>query len=203
MVKVGGAIGHYGLQGWWLNTLTQQQRDYIQKKHDSNLLGVSSLIDGPTDYSTSSSVIHFLTFMASWFERHADLPIAFVILDQAEKLILPETDVLDLHFLYGAQAKNYYKSNDPAMSAKAPKAALNQIRICTHALEAFKQQRSYKCPPFHSGFKVIFNSCIGSERFESAEKICRIALKTGWWEQSKFDKHMAEIEQERIWAKDE
>lgn len=202
MAHVGGSIGHYGLQDWWLNVLTQQQRDFIQEKLGNNSVATSSLTKGPTDYTSSQSVIGFLTCMAGWFKSHANLHIALIILDQAEKMALPDSNVLDLHFLYGAQAEYYYKTKDPEQNRKAPKAALNQIKICVQVLNTFKQERYYKCPPFHSGFKILFDTFICNERFESAEKICRIALQTGWWEQSHFDKHMTKIEQERIWAKE-
>ncbi len=125
MVQIGGNIGHYGLQSWWLNVLTEQQRNFIQEKYDHNSLSTSQLTEGSTDFVTNCSAISFLTSIAGAFESHTDLPIAFVILNQAESLIQASSDVIDLHFLYGTQAKNYYKSNDPTMNAKAPKAALN------------------------------------------------------------------------------
>lgn len=199
MAQVGGLIGHYGLQDWWIDTFTEQQRDFICRKFTP--LGNSvGLAEGTTAFFTSQSAIGFLTDLASWFENVPHLPIALSMLEQAERLLAAESDVLDVHFLYGTLAKYYEKSPDPEIQAKAINAALNQINICQQALAAFQSKQSDKYAPGHQGFDILFDTYIAHEQFENAETVCRLALKTGWWDQVYFDRNMAEIAQERAWS---
>lgn len=98
--KVGGRIGYYGLDQWWLNNLTEEDRNRIKERF--NPLGFSTgLTDGEIGYSNQSA-LSFLSDLSGWFGKKEDRHIAYKILDEAKRLANTDSSHLDTHFFIRA-----------------------------------------------------------------------------------------------------
>lgn len=101
--KVAGPIGYYGLAEWWLATLTEDERQYIESASNSPT-GGGSLTEGEISYS-SGSAARCLSGLATNFYKRQDRRIARLILSKAEELAKQARNVLDLHFVYAGMIK--------------------------------------------------------------------------------------------------
>lgn len=198
MQKVGGSIGHYGLDDWWLTQLTEEERTLIEQKF--NPMGGGNLTTGSTDYKTSASAVKFLTGLATWFESHANLPICLKILAKAEALITPDTRVLDVHFLYGMMAKNYWKARKLVGDEQAILACQKQIRIAPKALEAFRENGDSRAPGGHAGFETLIKTHMDRGDFDKARAVCRVAVLSEWWTQDIANHFLQKIDKKNAAA---
>lgn len=81
--RIGGQIGYYRLQDWWLTTFTSEEQNHIVQKYSP--FGTSSsigLVAGEVSF-TSQSAVEFLRSLASWFNNKADKHLGKRILDKA------------------------------------------------------------------------------------------------------------------------
>ncbi len=106
--KIKGDIGFYGLEDWWLNDLTEEQRNIILITYVPFGGSEKELIEGDIK-SSSQSIVQFLATLASWFNGNDDRHIARIILNKTITLIDRNTYVLDLHFMYQHMIQIYYR----------------------------------------------------------------------------------------------
>jgi hypothetical protein len=68
--KLGGSIGFYGLSDWWLSTVTQEERQQLEKAYSKTTAGLQggSLIKGRI-LSSSQHVVIFLSSLAIGKEK--------------------------------------------------------------------------------------------------------------------------------------
>ena len=72
--KVGGYIAYFGLQDWWLNTFSPQERKYIDSRFQP-LEGIPHMLTQGRR-STSKPPAQFLSELSAWFRRKEDTSIA-------------------------------------------------------------------------------------------------------------------------------
>ncbi len=109
--RVSGTIAYFGLEDWWFSAFSEHERRYIQQRFQPLGSSGNSVTSGDISY-TSQSVGSFLSALAGWFGKKEDRPIAYRILEKAEELSKTESQILDIHFLYGEQLALYYKDRD-------------------------------------------------------------------------------------------
>ena len=146
-----GLIAFYGLQEWWLTSLTADEQKHICATFQPLSFGSEraaddrgGLVTGQVS-SCSQSAIGLLQSLSGWFNNKADRPLAKKLLEKAVAIADDRGgDVIDRHFLYQAVTKTYYpdRNSDPSALERAIAACRAQIQLAPEAAKAF--QREYK-----------------------------------------------------------
>lgn len=167
--RIGGIIGFFGLQDWWLNSFTPQERDYIIKKFQPLGMGGSNSLIAGTISDTSETAVGFLQNLSGWFNNPRDKHMAVKILNKAEelsnlctvnptgKLTKGEADsILDKHFLYLQIIKTFYplRNSHPGSLEKVIEACQNQIALAPLSEKAFRKEYRGEPLPVHTGYKL-------------------------------------------------
>ena len=138
-----------------------------------------ALISGNIDYCSMTD-ISFLSGMAGWFSSSADLPIAYCILEQAESLIGPASDSLDVHFLYSSKIKIYqYRRAERGTEATYRDACERQIAIGEAAAKAHREEYGGTLPG-HPGYDALGVVLERDQRFIETIALCQQAKAQGW-----------------------
>ena len=190
--KVGGSIGYFGLSEWWLDKLTEEDRQYILDKFQPMGERSSGLIKGRVSYQ-SKSTIWMLTTLAGWFRRVDEAPLARKIIAEAEELIGPFTAADDVHFVYQEKIGiNYREREQPGRLDEAIEACNQLIEIAPKAARAFRFDFPSGGLPTHGGYKQL---CIIHEKrrdFAEAIALAKQAKSQGW--QGDWDKRIQRCE---------
>jgi hypothetical protein len=104
-----GEIGYYGLDDWWLNTFTEEERKIIMNTYQPMDLSSDSLVKTEI-LSSSQSKLAFLSGLSSWFKKPDYYLIAKKILEKAETLVDKTGNILDVHFFYQNKIQIYYRN---------------------------------------------------------------------------------------------
>lgn len=181
--KIGGDIGYYNLQEWWLSTFTEEERNYIEKTFcqlGSNI-NEHSLTKGKISFS-SQSCAGFLQCLSGWFNNKEHREIAKKIIKKAYKEAIKGNDILDLHFtLYQIQEINYPDRDiDPNALNIVIKACEEQIKIAPLAIKAFKKEYPKQTLPSHGGYERLRIIYKKRGEFQKAIDLCKQAKKQGW-----------------------
>ena len=179
--SLGGHIGYYKLESWWLQDLNYLERQNIIQQF--NPIGGSSITEGSITYS-SASVIDFLSGLAGWFEKPENVSIAMKALTYADS-ISGGAKALDRHFLYQQMVKTYYKfrSNEEHLNT-AIAACRKQISIAPQAAKCFLKEFGSPLPS-HKGYEQLAIILWDQGKAEEAIAICAQARQQGWvgdWE---------------------
>jgi hypothetical protein len=97
--RIKGSIGYFGLQDWWLSAFSDEERRYIQEKFQPLGASGDSLTSGDISYTTETAV-GLLHALAGWFRRK-ERSYCIQNIRKGRKVIDCETQILDVHFLYG------------------------------------------------------------------------------------------------------
>ena len=177
--KIKGEIGYFGLQDWWLSELTDLERKYIKGKYQPLGDSDDSLTNDEISYS-SRTAVGFLSALAGWFWRQEDRPLAHKIPEKAEDLVDSDTEILDLHFLYGEKLRVLYKDRDKTGGLdKAIDACKKQISLAPVAAIAFIEEHGDPLPS-HKGFEQLAIILEKQKKYKDAIELCRDAAKQGW-----------------------
>lgn len=179
--KPKGLIGYYGLEEWWLETLSESERNEI--KRSSNPLGFSKdkLDNGKIEYS-SQSVIGFLNDLSTYFRNTEQIDIRLKILKHAEGIIDHDTPIVDIHFLYSALISTFYKGREineeyynlsKAYSEK-------QIAISPEVAKAFKKEHPNAPLSGHAGYYRLCVSLMKEGHYKKVIELASKAKKEGW-----------------------
>ena len=88
VIEVGGEIGFFGLQEWWLVAFTEADRGHICTRFQpiSTVGPVNPLIHGQIVTETNTDPTQFLYTLASWFHRPEDRSIRDRMVAKANEL---------------------------------------------------------------------------------------------------------------------
>jgi hypothetical protein len=180
-VKIGGEIEYFGLQNWWMNDLTDEERNTIISIYQPFGLNKNSLIEGKITYS-SQTAIAFLTGLLTWFKKPEYQKISSKIIKKIESLSIKSASVLDKHFFYHAKIGTFYRNRNTDESALsgAIEACKQQISISGKAKKAFLREYPRSLLPSHTGYNQL---CIILEKQKNYYEVIRLALnakKEGW-----------------------
>lgn len=181
-MKIGGQIAYFGLQDWWLNDLTSDERNTILAVYQPMTFGGgsgNSLIDGNVSRS-GGTAIGLLWMLAGWFKKPEHRTIGYKIIKKAERMVCSDTKILDLHFLYQTKMEVYYRNrnNDEFALPLAIEACKQQIAISEKAKIAFLEE--YGSLPSHEGYKQLCIIMEKQKNFEEVIRLSKIAREQGW-----------------------
>lgn len=177
--KIKGEIKYYNLTDWWLNELSDEEKNRIIKVYcpmGSN----RSIIEGDL-LNASNCCLNFLWCLAGWFNNKQDRKIAFKILNKAKEYLSSST-VLDIHFYYSTMIDVYYpeRENDANALKTALYACKEQISLAPKAARAFKKEYSWQDLPSHRGYEQLAILYEKEGNFKNAIAISKQALTEGW-----------------------
>ncbi len=181
--KVEGAIGHYNLGSWWVDTFTEAEQNYIDATYRP--LGLTpGVMRGPYG-AGSQTVAGFLFGLAGWFKKSGDRHLARRLLTKAEELL--GSGIFDRHFLYSEMIPIYYPDRDKEEDAlaNAIRACEMQIAIEKEAASAFRRAWGRDELPSHRGFKQLAIIREKEKNYSEAIRLSRTAFQRGWagdWE---------------------
>jgi len=179
--KIGGEIAYFNLTDWWLKTFSEQERDYIVKTFRPLGGSGDALISGEIQYN-SGSAVSLLANLAGWFKNVKDREIGYKLLDKAEKLIIDDTEILDIHFFYHNKIEFYYRFRDIDQESLniAIEACRKQIELSPRAILAFKKEYENEKLPAHTGYEQLAIILEKQEKYNEAIDLCKQAQKQAW-----------------------
>ncbi len=180
--EVEGQLGFLNLGVWWISSFSKDQRNYIEKVFQpfGHPEDSKPLTEGKIE-SSSITRISLLCSLSGWFSKTDDRHLAYQFLEKAICSIKPETDILDIHFLWGqVVAVNYKDRADPIRLKNAIEACKHQIAIAPQAALAFRAEHPNTSLPSHVGFKQLAIINEKSKNYVDAITICRDAKKQAW-----------------------
>lgn len=177
--KIEGKLKYFDLVDWWLSTFSNSEQVYIEKIY--NPFGKRDkrpLTQGKVSKSNQTTLA-FLTTLAGWFKKSADLHIAKRILAKAE--MMKSSNVLDTHFMYQGIIQTYYKERKEQQSyLKAIDACEKQIALASRTAHAWKKQFDTSDLPAHVGFKQLAIIREKEKNYTAAIRLAKKAKKQGW-----------------------
>ena len=137
-----GLIGFYKLEDWWLNELTDEDREIIEDKFEGH-----SDDDKPMKLTTGkpksnyTSIFSFIETLASNHRKPEDYFVVQKIFNKADSLI-NEVEVVDKHFYYQTKISIHYRSREtnPDALDNAIQACLDQIALSKDVAEVFTKR---------------------------------------------------------------
>lgn len=182
--KIGGHIGYFGLDEWWLSAFSEEERQHILDVHQPLGTGDNSLVNGSISYA-SQTPVGLLSALAGWLSKPQDRSLAHRTLAKAEELAT-SASALDRHFLYLQEIKVYYKDrDDPAMMQAAIIACEKQISLGPEAAEAFLAEYPSQPLVSHTGFEQLAIIREKQGDYQGAISLSEEAQRQGWagdWE---------------------
>lgn len=181
--QIGGDINYYNLNDWWLNELTEEERNIIRTiyKPMSTSPEEYCIDKGNIKYS-SMSTLNFLGCLAGWFTKSKYYTIGKKILLEGEKYTNKTKDILDLHFFYLSGIRMHYsnRDNDDNALNSAIDYCKKQINISQEAKKEFLNQYPDSPLPSHTGYKQLAVIYDKQGQYLEALKITKQALIEGW-----------------------
>lgn len=186
--KIGGEIGYYDLEDWWLSTFTDAERDCIEAVYHPMGADPDSrpLTEGKLTYS-SQNAAGLLQNLAGWFNKPGDREIAKKIIAKANELAGEGDDVLDQHFALQQRMEIYYRERDadPDALNEAIKACEDQIKLAPAAAKQFLKEYPKQPLPGHAGYTQLAIILKKQGRYKEVVGLCQRAKAQGWtgdWE---------------------
>ena len=180
--QIRGQIGYYGLADWWLSAFDEDERTYIEGKHQPMGGRQNMLTKGNITHSTAT-VNSFLSGLSTWFRKTTkDRDIARRILTKAAEVADPKKDVLGAHFTYQALIEVWYRDRDeiPQALDEAIKACQQQIEIAPLAAKQFKKEYPKSPLPRHVGYGQLVIIYDKRGRYDEGIQVSKQAKKQGW-----------------------
>lgn len=173
--KINGAIAYFNLQDWWLNELTENERNLILEK-------APGIIEGNIS-STSRTVVSLLTGMVGMFAKPQEVRFSgYKLIQKIESLIDSNTSALDIHFLYSTKVEFSYKDRDTRENGLeyAIEACNQQIEFASKAANAFKKSYKNSPLPSHKGYTQLAIVKEKQKDYQTVITICKKANSQGW-----------------------
>lgn len=178
---IGGDIGWFGLEDWWLQEFTQEERDFIEQ----TFLPLSTgEVDHPLTkgevYFQSGNAMALLTNLSQWFSKDEDRYLAWRILDKAGAA---SGDVLDRHFYYQALAETAWQDTHQRDDAKriCIWACEQQIALSGEAAKAWRNEYPEdEALPAHHGYSQRAHIHAIDNEFDEAIALTQRGHSVGW-----------------------
>nr|WP_295709567.1 tetratricopeptide repeat protein [uncultured Halomonas sp.] len=177
--KVNGIIKYLKLEGWWLNELSDEEREIILNIY-SPMGSENSIIEGEI-YNSSQTQLHFFWGLIGWFNKPELRHIAYKLISKAETFIDKSSESLDVHFFYSTKLEVFYKDRDlrPNGLELAIQSCEQQIANAPAAATAFKQKYDGNLPA-HKGYSQLAIILEKQKRYDEAISLCEKAKSQGW-----------------------
>ena len=192
--KVGGEIKYLNLEDWWLNELTEEERDLIRKRDKyTSFPQKETYIDEGEILSSSITKVKLFKSLFGMFVPNDEYEIAEKVLKKGETFIGEDSDILDEHFFYLGAIDFYYSLRDEKEDAldKAIEYCKKQIDISQEAKAAFLKDE-WRALPNHRGYKQLAIIYGKQKQYEKALEITKQAHAQGWNEDS--ERRIARLE---------
>lgn len=177
--KVNGIIKYLKLENWWLNELSDEEREIILNTY-SPMGSADSIIEGDI-YSSSQTQLHFFWGLIGWFNKPELRHIAYKIIAKAETLISEHSEPLDIHFLYSEKIEVYYKDRDlhPDGLELAIQACEQQIENSPAAAKGLNDKLGGQLPS-HKGYYQLAIILEKKKCYKEVISLCEKAKSQGW-----------------------
>jgi hypothetical protein len=183
--KIGGYIGYYGLENWWLTTFTGDEKKYIverfRKYHprsgpESLLQGNVIVIEKSTLPGTPSSYLNFLTFI---FRKPEENSIARRM---AQKALEGATTIWDLDHALMWTIRLNYKMRDKVPGALdiAIGACKRHIDIAPEIAKQHKADFPSLSLGIHEGFSLLVKILEKRHLYDEVISLAKDAQSQGW-----------------------
>ena len=178
--KVAGDIAYYGLTEWWLNELTEAERNTIRNTFKPIMR--ERLIDEGHIESSSQSKLAFLGVLAEWFKKKEYYHIAKKILNEGEKIYSQNKNALDLHYFCLSAIRVYYANREGDEDAlnRAIEYCERQISIAPKVKKALKKEYPSNSLPCHTGYQQLAIIYEMQKLYGKALHIAYEAQEQGW-----------------------
>jgi hypothetical protein len=180
-IKIGGEIAYFGLQDWWLNELTKEERDTILSIYQPFGFSKNSLTEGKISY-TDQTAIGLLTGLLSWFKKPEYQKISQKIIKKVESMSTKSGSVMDKHFFLSTKIQTLYRNRNSDDSAlpNAIEACKEQISISGMAKRSFLREYPGSPLPSHVGYNQLCIILEKQKNYEDTIRIARKAKEQGW-----------------------
>lgn len=177
--KVNGIIKYLKLENWWLNELSDEEREIILNTY-SPMGSADSIIEGDI-YSSSQTQLQFFWGLIGWFNKPELRHIAYKIIAKAESLISEYSEPLDIHFLYGEKIEVYYKDRDlrPDSLELVIQACEQQIENSPAAAKGLNDKYDGHLPS-HKGYYQLAIILENKKCYKEVISLCEKAKSQGW-----------------------
>ena len=168
--KVNGVIAYLNLQEWWLNELTDNERNLILEK-------APGIIEGNIS-STSRTAVSFITGMVGMFAKPQEVRSSgYKLIKKAESLIDSSTNALDIHFLYSTKVEFSYKDRETLENGleNSIHACNQQIEFAPTAAKSFKKSYNSSPLPSHKGYTQIAIIMEKQKNYNEVIRLCKKA----------------------------
>lgn len=178
-------IWHFWLSNRRLSTFSEKEKEHILKTFIPMGFWPGHLIDDQITFSTENPVF-FLSTLASWFKKKVDRTIAYRMLEQWEKMINNDTNIMDIHFFYQNKWVIYYQNRnfDDFALNEAINSFKKQIKIAEKSVIEFRNE--YKNEPTLPTHKWYEQLAIIREKewnYSEAITLCKNAIEQWrWWD---------------------
>ena len=192
--KVAGEIKYLNLQDWWLNELTEEERNLIRNRDRYvSFPEKENFIDEGDVLSSSITKVKQFQFFVSMLVPEEEYEIGETLINKGESYIDEKSYVLDNHFFYLSAIKFYYSVRETKRGAldKAIEYCKKQINISQKAKEEFLKDE-WSVLPNHTGYKQLAIIYEKQKQYEKALEITKQALLQGWNEDS--ERRIARLE---------
>ena len=178
--KTGGEIAYYGLNNWWNEGLTQEERNVIRTIYKP-IMSNCAIDQGNINHSTQSKLA-FFSGLATWFKKKEYYNIGVKIIVEGEKYINDCKSVLDKHYFYLSAIDLYYSNRNEQIDAldATIKYCKKQIEISKMVKNALLKEYPNSPLPNHTGYKQLAIIYEKQEKYEEAIIILNKALEEGW-----------------------
>lgn len=179
--RVGGTIAELGLENWWLNEFTEEEREIIRNKFKPMNQTKDFSIDQGKEKAVSRDSFSFLTDLAGWFSTSDLAGLGEKMLDEAEQMMTEKTPILDQHFFWQQRIKTSYVRRDTV-----PTALNRTIGYCEKQIELSEKAKGaffndgLDHLPAHIGYKQLAIILEKQGELEKALEITKKAEKQGW-----------------------
>lgn len=178
--KVEGDIAAFGLESWWLDTFSKEDREWMASTYSPMGAGENPLIEGDGIPSTRRDAFSYLCNVAPWFNKDGRQHCAIAFIDKAMDFYDESIDVLDRHFALSNQCRVVYRWRDVLPGALDRVVQICELSISFHSEAAVECQDKFGLMPSHACFQQL--RIIEEKRgnYERAIELCEMA-KTGGW----------------------
>lgn len=181
--KIEGDIGYYGLQDWWLNSFSPEERQLIEGVYQPMGTGENSrsLTKGKIEYSSQTKTM-FLITLSGWFNNPRNRILANIIIEKAKEVGLENpNDVLGNHFVYSEMIPIYYPQREKVgMLDKVIAACKDQIVLASKVVKAFLKEYPNQPLPAHRGYQQLSIILDKQGKYQEAIDLCEQAKQEGW-----------------------
>jgi len=190
-VKVKGLIKYYGIENFWLNTLTEKQREEVKIRYSKGLNTNPDSIDKIEIRSTSMPLYSFLIIMA---EGISDIQMKDKIISWAIEEVEKQSNVIEKHYTYMGGWKIYKQivKENPSYYSKYIELLIKDCEIHDQFNKQYFEENGIL--PTYPSFKELALAYERSGEIEKAIEISKIALKKKVKENTSFERRIAKLE---------